>query len=205
MDVGPSGRLGLSHLSHLSPQGWYSKEGRAAHPPAWIQCVTYFSRSDLSFPLMFMRSWTFDIQTQATPYWKTAMYTMKMFHTVSVQELLEWLLNDCFCCFSSDMTERCCLIKSNCSAERDGAALAWVEKYLRSVIRLLSVLSILSSWGNVLIDSSHVFEEFGEAQEGVPRWKDGSSWVWLYRRLIFRIDRDIMPGSLTAAVSWEYS
>ena len=140
MDVGPSGRLGLSHLSHLSPQGWYSKEGRAAHPPAWIQCVTYFSRSDLSFPLMFMRSWTFDIQTQATPYWKTAMYVINMFHTVSVQELLEWLLSACFCCFSTDMTERCCLIKSNCSAERDGAALAWVEKYLRSVIRLLSVL-----------------------------------------------------------------
>ena len=137
MDVGPSGRLGLSLLS---PQGWYSKEGRAAHPPTWIQCVTYFSRSDLSFPLMFMRSWTFDTQTQVMPNWKTAMYTIKTFHTVYVQELFEWLLSACFCCSSTDMTERCCLIKSNCSAERDGAALAWVEKYLRSVIRLLSVL-----------------------------------------------------------------
>ena len=73
---------------------------------------------------------------------KTAMYlyTIKTFHTVYVQELLEWLLSACFCCFSTEMTERCRLIKSNCSAERDGAALAWVEKYLRSVIRLLSVL-----------------------------------------------------------------
>ena len=117
------------------------KEGLHTRQPGYNASHTFLAVTfHFLWCLLFMRSWTFDIQTQATLYWKTAMYTIKTFHTVYVQELFEWLLSACFCCSSTDMTERCCLIKSNCSAERDGAALAWVEKYLRSVIRLLSVL-----------------------------------------------------------------